>query len=380
MLDNLNRRLAGNVRLSWAASLSLLVLTTLCDYGTGLEYGFGLFYLLPVAIAAWHLGRGAGLFLAVLAALCWGLADLLPLMLAGRAEARLHKTVWNALIGSGMYAALVLALAQLKEALAREREMQRLKSDLLSVVSHEFNNSLTSMGMALLLLREQDEEPEKRRQIYPVLERIHRVLKTTVANFLNQSRMQSGRLQLDIRRIELRRLVAEVLEFMRPLADQKEISLRLDFPEAVIPASADPDAVLLVLSNLIGNAIKYTPKKGRVTVSLKPAEAGRVRVCVEDTGIGIAPDEQEAVFSGFYRTPEGKKQAKGYGLGLMVSRQILESHGSALKLESQPGRGSRFYFDLPTCPPDCPNREAGACHRCRIRNPLAEGENAKMSL
>ncbi len=380
MLDNLNRRLAKDARLTWAVSLSLLVLTTLCDYGTGLEYGFGLFYLLPVAIVAWHLGRSAGLAVAVLAALCWGLADLLPRMLAGQAEAQFHKTVWNAVIGSGMYAALVLALARLKEALAREREMQRLKSDLLSVVSHEFNNSLTSMGMALILLREGDADQEQRRKIYPVLERIHRVLKTTVANFLNQSRMQSGRLQLDIKRVELRRLVAEVLELMRPLADQKDISLRLDFPEAVIPVSADPDSVLLVMSNLIGNAIKYTPKNGRVTVSLKPSGDESVRVGVEDTGIGIAPEEQEAVFSGFYRTPEGKKQARGYGLGLKVSRQILESHGSSLRLESAPGRGSRFYFDLPVCPPDCPNRDAGYCHRCRRRNPLAEGETAKTSL
>jgi signal transduction histidine kinase len=135
----------------------------------------------------------------------------------------------------------------------------------------------------------------------------------------------------------------------------------------------------VVLSNLIGNAIKYTPKGGQVTVSLETVTEG-VRVKVRDTGIGIAPEDQQTVFSGFYRTPEGKTQAKGYGLGLMVSRQILESHGSALKLESQPGKGSRFYFDLPTCPPDCPNRDAGACHRCRRRNPLAEGESAKASL
>ena len=380
MLDNLNRRLAKDVRLAWAACLALLALAGICDYATGMEYAFGLFYILPVAVASWHIGRSAGLAIAVLAALCWGLADHLYMIGPGMKDTHLRMTAWNVVIGSGIYAVLVLVLIELKKALAREREMQRLKSDLLSVVSHEFNNSLTTMGMALILLRENDDDPEQRRKVYPVLERIHRVLKTTVANFLNQSRMQSGRLQLDIKRVELRRLVAEVLELMRPLADQKEISLRLDFPEAVIPASADPDAVLLVLSNLIGNAIKYTPKKGRVTVSLKPVAGGRAQVAVEDTGIGIAPGDQEAVFSGFYRTSEGKKQAKGYGLGLMVSRQILESHGSALRLESQPGRGSRFYFDLPTCPPDCPNRAAGTCHRCRVRNPLAEGESAKASL
>jgi signal transduction histidine kinase len=383
MLKRINDRLAKDSRLTWAVSLALLAAVSCCDYVTGIEYGFGLFYLLPTALLTWHVGRKSGLLLSAAAAAAWGLADYMPRLLQGLGPARLHITLWNTALGLGIYITFVLALSKLKSALLQEREMLRLKTDLLSVVSHEFNNSLTSMGMALLLLRENDESPEQRRRLYPVLERIHRIFKTTVANFLNQARMQSGRLQLDIKRIELRRLVAEVLELMRPLADQKEISLRLDFPESVIPANADPDAVVLVLSNLIGNAIKYTPQHGQVTVSLKPIGDGaarEVQVCVEDTGIGIASEDQEEVFSGFYRTQEGKKQAKGYGLGLMVSRQVLESHGSSLSLESQPGRGSRFTFKLPACPPDCPNRDAGVCHRCRRRNPLSEGETAKASL
>jgi signal transduction histidine kinase len=252
--------------------------------------------------------------------------------------------------------------------------MLRLKSDLLSMVSHEFNNSLASMGMALLLLRENDEAPDQRRKIYLTLERIHQLLKTAVSNFLNQARMQSGRFQLDIRQIELRRLVAEVLELMRPLAEQKGIDLRLEFPETAFPVTADPDAMILVLSNLIGNAIKYTPGRGRVSVRLTPingAPLQEVEVSVADTGIGIAAADQDAIFRGFYRTGPSQKMARGYGLGLAVSRQIMESHDSALNVESRPGQGSRFHFRLPVCRPDCPNRTTGLCHRCQSRNPLA---------
>jgi len=374
-MRKLNSLLARDSRATWLVSLLLLAVIGYGDYATGIEYGFGLFYLLPIALMAWHAGKNPGLIMCSLAALTWALADYLPRLLLGLGPMRIPVTLWNAAIGLGIYATFTVALAKLKLALLRERQALRLKSDLLSVVSHEFNNALTSMGMALLLLRENDDIPEQRHKVYPILERIHRLLKTAVANFLNQARMQSGRFQLDVRQIELRKLVAEVLELMRPLAEQKELALNLEFPETVFPVNADPDALLLVLSNLIGNAIKYTPGRGRVTVRLNPVPGDPIReveVEVQDTGIGIAPEDQEAIFKGFYRTPEGKKQATGYGLGLMVARQILESHDSVLQLESRPGQGSRFYFKLPLCRPDCPHRGSGLCHRCHGRNPLAE--------
>ena len=187
--------------------------------------------------------------------------------------------------------------------------------------------------------------------------------------------MQSGRFQLDIKQIELRRLVTEVLELMRPLAEQKGIDLRLEFPAAAFPVAADPDAMTLVLSNLIGNAIKYTPGQGQVSVRLSPSGGDppqEVEVSIEDTGIGIAAEDQEAIFRGFYRTGQSQKTTKGCGLGLMISRQIMKNHDSSLDVESQPGQGSRFHFRLPVCQPDCPNRTTGLCHRCRGRNPLAE--------
>ena len=162
---------------------------------------------------------------------------------------------------------------------------------------------------------------------------------------------------------------------MRPLAEQKGIDLRLEFPETTFPVTADPDAMILVLSNLIGNAIKYTPSPGRVSVRLRPVSGDptrEVEVSIEDTGIGIAAQDQEAIFQGFYRTGQGRKISKGYGLGLMVSRQIMESHGSSLEVDSQPGQGSRLHFRLPVCRSECPNRNSGICHRCRVRNPLAE--------
>jgi two-component system, OmpR family, phosphate regulon sensor histidine kinase PhoR len=93
--------------------------------------------------------------------------------------------------------------------------------------------------------------------------------------------------------------------------------------------------------------VKYTPEGGSITLGARAVEGGRVELSVADTGIGIAPAEREKVFGGWYRTEEGKRAAKGFGVGLALSRMVLEAHGAELALESEPGKGSRFSFVLP---------------------------------
>ena len=121
-----NDLLARDRRAAWSMSLILLAAIGYCDYATGIEYGFGLFYLVPVALMTWHVGRKPGLLVSVLATLGWALADYLPRLLLGLGPARLHVTLWNSAIGLGIYAAFTLALAGLKKALEHERELLRL--------------------------------------------------------------------------------------------------------------------------------------------------------------------------------------------------------------------------------------------------------------
>ena len=369
-LKRVDRLFLRDRRAVWGTALTLLALIVWLDYATGVEVDFDFFYLLPIFLVSWYAGTRQGMLLAALAAGVWGGADLLSRHAQGTALSGPHILLWNLTIVAASFVVVALALARLHVALKHEVEMARLKTELLSLVSHEFNNALTSMGMALLLLRVND-GAEQRAKVFGVLDRIHRVLKTTVSNFLNQARMESGRFRLDIKQIELRGVVRDTLELLQPLSLQKGQDLRLDFPEKPIPVSADPDALSLVMSNLIGNAIKYTPDKGRVTVRLRALgdPAREAEVSVEDTGIGIAAEDQEAVFRGFYRSAQGQKQAKGFGVGLKLSREILEAHESGLKVESELGKGSRFYFSLPVCSPGCPKFGAGLCHRCRQRNP-----------
>jgi signal transduction histidine kinase len=126
------------------------------------------------------------------------------------------------------------------------------------------------------------------------------------------------------------------------------VELRLDFPNSPVPVNADPDALSVVMSNLIGNAFKYTPDGGTVTIRITTEpSAARARVSVEDTGIGISEADLAKITSGFYRTEGGRQAARGFGVGLKVTRELLESQHSKLEIDSAPGRGSTFSFQLP---------------------------------
>jgi signal transduction histidine kinase len=241
-----------------------------------------------------------------------------------------------------------------KRAEEKAREASQLKSNMLSLVSHEFGNNLTTLKMVPFLLRdsEKGEIPIERQQLYSMLERVVTHLSGAVSNFLNLNRLESGKFTPAIRRIPIRVLIHEVILLLEPQIDGKNVALKIDFPTQPVPARADPDALALVMTNLIGNAFKYTPSGGEVTVRIatEGSPASDVLISIEDTGIGISQEDQKRLTSAFFRAEEGKSAAKGFGVGLKVARDLLESQGSQLRLESAPGKGSRFFFRLPLWP------------------------------
>lgn len=249
----------------------------------------------------------------------------------------------------GYFAAVCLLVDHVKSMLHLRDRISELKSEMLSYVAHEFGNQLAVLEMGLLLLHEGSdaEDAARNEKVHETMERSLTTLKRSVANFLNSARLESGRFALNIRRTELRKLVGESLETMELVISSKKLQVQRDFPPDVIPLEADPDALALVMSNLLGNAVKYTPAGGRITVRLVVApSAHEVVVLVEDTGIGIPKEEQEKILSGFHRTAAAAAEAKGFGVGLKVTKDLLESHGSRLEVSSEPGLGSRFFFRL----------------------------------
>jgi PAS domain S-box-containing protein len=234
------------------------------------------------------------------------------------------------------------------------QEVGELKSSMISLVSHEYANALTTMRLATHLLEQSEVQPvdDSRGQSYEVLRRAIEHLKASTANFLNLNRLESGKLVLDFRPTSIRAVALEVLTVLRPLSAAKRLDLRLqaEFPDALpIPVRADREALSLIMNNLITNAIKYTPEAGSVTIRIAAdvKDSSQILFSVADTGIGIPAGDRDRIFSGFFRTEESKHLAKGFGVGLRLVKELLEKHGSRLEFESEPGKGSRFYFRLP---------------------------------
>ncbi|MDE2290708.1 MAG: HAMP domain-containing histidine kinase, partial [Elusimicrobia bacterium] len=234
--------------------------------------------------------------------------------------------------------------AQVKQ----EAEMARVKSQLVSVLSHEFNNALSVVQGVTVLLEETEgqEPPESRARYYQMIKANLRSIGTEMRALIEMGRLEGGQFAVRPRRMEPRTVLRESVERLRILAERRRQTLTLEFPDVPVPALGDPEALSLVATNLVSNAIKYTPEGGVIRVAVEPSEGG-VTVSCTDTGIGIAPEDQERVFAGYFRTASGQAQAKGFGVGLALARRIVEAHGSRLELESAPGKGSRFSFRLP---------------------------------
>lgn len=232
----------------------------------------------------------------------------------------------------------------------RERDGSRLKTQLISAVSHEFNNALTVMHTAHVLLQENDKSPDDT-VWHGMLEANIRALSAMATNLLHLGRLEAGHFRIESQRVDLSPLLRSTLERLAVIGKRKNQNVSLDLPRDLPTTSGDPDALPLVVANLLTNAFKYTPEGGSVALRACALPNDTVEVSVTDTGIGVAPEDREKIFSGYYRTEQGKKTAKGFGVGLALSRMILEAHGSELLLESSPGEGSRFYFVLPIFKP-----------------------------
>ncbi|MDE1977170.1 MAG: HAMP domain-containing histidine kinase, partial [Elusimicrobia bacterium] len=249
-----------------------------------------------------------------------------------------------------LFGTLRRLMEQLNRQYAREHELAQFKTKLVSMVSHEFNNALSVIqGITSLL---QDSEPsgagdDKRAKYYALLGSQVRALIVAATNLLNLGRMESGQFAVKRRPVDLGPMIKDVAERLSLLGERKKIRIKVLLPPAPVPVQADAEVLSLVVTNLVSNAIKYTPEGGDIAVGLERLPDGRdVRVYVRDTGIGISKEDQERVFAAYYRTESGKREAQGFGVGLSLARAAVEAHESVLRLESAPGQGSTFFFIL----------------------------------
>jgi signal transduction histidine kinase len=258
--------------------------------------------------------------------------------------------------------ALLAGMVRRVEATGR-RERQTIaaasqeKSMFLSRMSHELRTPLNAVLGFAQLLELDAEQPQVRESVDQIL-RAGRAMVGLVDELLDIGRIESGGLDLDVELVPVGPLVAGVLTMMGPLLSSRSLVVldRKDHPGAVV--AADEARLRQVLVNLLSNAVKYTPDGGRVEVGVTRT-AGAVRLAVHDTGTGMTVTELERLFTPFERLGAAQRGIPGNGLGLVVSKALVEAMGGQLEVDSRPGAGSTFTVVLPSSTPDTSGGPAG---------------------
>jgi PAS domain S-box-containing protein len=228
------------------------------------------------------------------------------------------------------------------------QEALRAREDLLAIVSHDLRNPLGVVLASSALLLKSSLPPEREERARRQVEAIQRAgnrMNRLIRDLLDFASIQAGHLSVSTRPQAVGDMVAEVLETLEPLAATKSQRLHAEVPPGM-EMRCDHDRVIQLFSNVVGNAIKFTPEAGeiRITASVDPQDGRLVRFAVTDTGPGIPADELPHVFDRYYQAR--RKNREGIGLGLTIARGIVEAHGGRIWVESEEGKGSTFLFTL----------------------------------
>jgi signal transduction histidine kinase len=236
----------------------------------------------------------------------------------------------------------VVMIHREREALEAAQLALKTRNEFLGIVSHDLRNPLTAILLSAGMLERQltGELHEQAEAIRSSAERMQRL----IADLLDAARTEGGRLSLHTQSIETPELLRAVIDAHRPLAEQKKLNLALETNGSLPKICADPDRLMQLFGNLVGNAIKFTPSGGTVTVSARDA-GDQVELCVADSGPGIPEHELGHVFERYW---QAKKTAHlGAGLGLTIAKGITESHGGRIEVQNRPEGGAVFRFTIP---------------------------------
>ena len=233
--------------------------------------------------------------------------------------------------------------------ITKERELEQLKDEFFSTISHELRTPLFSIhGFAQLMLEEGDKlDLATRQEFLATIQRQALQLSEMVNNLLDMARLDEGKLDLIKQPVVIDDLVHQTLLKLQGFAHQQRVTLISNLGSMLPTVTGDRERLEQVLTNLIGNAIKFSEVGGEVVVSAARQER-EIQIAVKDNGVGISPQELEQIFARYYQAESHtKRSTKGSGLGLHIAQKIVEAHGGRIWAESEVGQGSTFYFTLP---------------------------------
>jgi signal transduction histidine kinase len=228
----------------------------------------------------------------------------------------------------------------------RSDEAVTHRDDFLAMVTHDVRNLLNGVVLSLELLRPEENEADSR--VADAAGRIRRYvgrMNRLIGDLVDVTSIDAGKLAMAPTEGDAARVVTEATDVFQSAAAAKGVSLSAELPDRPLPAEFDHDRMLQVFANLISNAIKFTPAKGRITVRVETPR-GMLRFAVADSGVGIPEPMLDAIFERFWQV--GENDRRGQGLGLYISKCIVEAHGGRIWAESEPGKGTTLLFTLPT--------------------------------
>jgi signal transduction histidine kinase len=323
-----------------AAAVALVATLALRRYGPTPSF---LFFVPAVAISAWYGGLGPSALATFLSLLLIDLNFLVP-----GASLAVDRTEAMEIIAFIVVAATITATMQ---ALRRARMLAESRSTelkrVLGIVAHDLRNPLNLLITTSDLLLNEDLDRAHRKELVEVALRAGRQMNRLIGDLLDTVRMQFGKVPLDLENLTVNTIFRQVDETFRPDAEKRHIRFDVIPPDDGVSVHADPLRVAQIVGNIVGNAMKFTPVDGVVTLKAAP-DKERVLIQVSDTGPGIPEDDMEHLFDNFWQARNGDR--RGVGLGLAIAKGAVEAHGGEIWCESRVGVGSTFSFTLPRAP------------------------------
>ncbi len=233
---------------------------------------------------------------------------------------------------------------------SREKLVQRMKTEFVSIAAHQLRTPLSAIKWSLRMLLDGDEGEltEKQKELMEKTYFSNQRMINLVNDLLNVSRIEEGRFLYELEDVDLEETIRSIIDSVEPVITRKKLEIIFRGEQKTFPnIKADREKITLAIQNIIDNAVKYSPEEGKVIVSLEE-EDGFLLVSIKDSGIGIPRSQQARVFQRFFRAGNAiSQETEGTGLGLFISRNIIEAHKGKIWFESQEGKGTTFYFTIP---------------------------------
>ena len=235
---------------------------------------------------------------------------------------------------------------ELNETIKKLKELDEMKRDFVSSVTHELKSPLMAIEsfVSILMKRSQKKGWNEDQELLMTVKNNSARLRKMIEDLLTTAKIEAGRLDIQYQLFDIRKSIQEVIQLYTPLAQEKGVLLRQDIPVRPVHVWGDSNKMVHILTNLVSNALKFT-EKGNVMVSIRETEA-EIRISVADTGPGIPPLEREKIFEKFFQGTNGNLARRGTGLGLAIVKGLVESHGGSIRIDDNNGLGTQFTFTL----------------------------------